>query len=235
MDGQVKARYQVRVSRQDDWWLARVLAASDGADSAPLNALTQARSLARIEPMARDLIATIIDADERTFDVELEYLLPDDASELVCQAHGARAWLDEAQDLWQERSTIAVRQLADRGYSLRETATLLGLSYQRVDQILGSHADLRHSDVLVFPCTSNAGTDGHLLAEDAIDIEALLVIRQAGSAPDSSCIPARGSALEARFRQQVNELLTRWVSLMSEHSSDAELEVGVGHSEPRPA
>jgi hypothetical protein len=114
MDGQVKARYQVRVSRQDDWWLARVLAASDGADSAPLNALTQARSLARIEPMARDLIATIIDADERTFDVELEYLLPDDASELVCQAHGARAWLDEAQDLWQERSTIAVRQLADR-------------------------------------------------------------------------------------------------------------------------
>src|ERR1700688_2934225 len=128
----MKPTYRVRVWQEDDWWLARVVAASDGTDSAPLNAITQARSLARIESMSRDLIATILDADEGTFDIEIEYVLPDDAGDLVCQAKGAREWLDAAQDLWQERSTVAARALAEKGYSLRETATLLGLSHQRV-------------------------------------------------------------------------------------------------------
>ena len=56
--------YQVSAWQEEGWWLARVVAASDGADATPLNALTQARSLAKIDPMARDLIATILDADE---------------------------------------------------------------------------------------------------------------------------------------------------------------------------
>jgi hypothetical protein len=68
----VKPTYQLRAWREDDWWLARVVAAGDGADRAPLNALTQARSLARIESMGRDLIATVLDASEETFDVEFE-------------------------------------------------------------------------------------------------------------------------------------------------------------------
>jgi hypothetical protein len=59
------------------------MAASDDADTSPLNALTQARSLAKIEPMARDLIATILDADEDSPDVKFEYLLPGDSGDLV--------------------------------------------------------------------------------------------------------------------------------------------------------
>lgn len=39
--------------------------------------------------------------------------------------------------------------LAEEGFSLRETATLLGLSHQRVDQILGSHCERKQSNVLV--------------------------------------------------------------------------------------
>jgi hypothetical protein len=121
--------------------LAVVVDASDGADAAPLNALTQARSLPRIDPMARDLIATILDADEETFDIKVVYYLPADVSDLVNEAKGAREWADAAQELWHERSAVAAEALAERGYSLRETATLLGLSHQRVDQILGSNID----------------------------------------------------------------------------------------------
>src|SRR5579859_6749796 len=115
----MKPAYEVKVWQEGDWWLARVVAVSEGADRAPLNAITQARSLARIESMGRDLIATILDADEADFDVELDYILPGDIGELVCQAKGARAWLDAAQDLWQERSTVAARALTGKGYSLR--------------------------------------------------------------------------------------------------------------------
>lgn len=141
--------YQVRIWQEDGWWLARVLAASENADASPLNALTQSRGLAKIESMARDLIATVLDADEDTFDVEFDYLLPGETGELVCQARGARAWLDAAQDLWQELSTAAARALAAEGYSLRETATLLGLSHQRVDQILGNHSNRKRSNLIV--------------------------------------------------------------------------------------
>jgi hypothetical protein len=150
VDGQVKPSYQVRIWHEDSWWLARVTAASDDADTSALNALTQARSLAKIESMARDLIATVLDADEDGFDVKFEYLLPGESGDLVCQAKGARAWLDAAQTLWQERSATAARALAEEGYSLRETATLLGLSHQRVDQILGSRSERRQSDFFVF-------------------------------------------------------------------------------------
>jgi hypothetical protein len=80
----------------------------------------------------------------------VEYMLPGESGDVVCQARGARAWLDTAQALWQERSEAAVRALAEEGFSLRETATLLGLSHQRVDQILGSHSESRHSNVVVF-------------------------------------------------------------------------------------
>jgi hypothetical protein len=145
----VKPTYQVRAWQEDNWWLARVMAASDGADTSPLNAITQARSVAKIESMSRDLIATILDVADDAFDVKFEYLLPGESGDLVCQARGARAWLDAAQDLWQERSATAARALAEEGFSLRETATLLGLSHQRVDQILGSHSERKQSNVLV--------------------------------------------------------------------------------------
>ena len=130
--------YHVRVWRADDWWLARVVAASDGADTAPVNALTQARSLANIEPMCRDLVATILDDDADTFRVDADFVLPGGLGELVDLARDARGRLNAAQELWQERAARATLALARDGYSLRETATLLGLSHQRVDQILGT-------------------------------------------------------------------------------------------------
>jgi hypothetical protein len=72
--GKVKPKYEVKVWQEDDWWLARVVGASEGADTSPLNALTQARA---IESMARDLVATILDAEETSFEVDLDYVLPD--------------------------------------------------------------------------------------------------------------------------------------------------------------
>ena len=208
----MKPTYHLRVWEEDGWWLTRVIAASDGADASPLNALTQARSLARIESMGRDLIATILDADEETFDAGFEYLLPGDSGELVCQAKGARAWLDGAQDLWQARSAAAARALAEEGYSLRETATLLGLSHQRVDQILGSHSDRKPSNVLVL-CEGPADAAWlrqalPVAAND--DVAALLIL--IGGSIGSREIPHGDQArsqLTDRFRALLREAASR--------------------------
>lgn len=42
-----------------------------------MNALTQAGALAKVDPAARDLIATILDAARDTFDISVDYDLPD--------------------------------------------------------------------------------------------------------------------------------------------------------------
>jgi hypothetical protein len=130
-------RYHVRIWPDGEWWLARVVGASDDADQAPLNTVTKARSLVQIEPLVRDLVATILAAGEGDFDLELDYRIPDELRELISHAKGARAWLEAAQDLCLERSTAAVHALAVSGYSLRESGLLLGLSHQRVGQLLG--------------------------------------------------------------------------------------------------
>jgi transcriptional regulator with XRE-family HTH domain len=134
----MKPTYQVKAWKDDGWWLARVTEATDGADLSPLNAITQARSLAKIEEMARDLIATILDESEGQFEVRIDYNLPAGVGVLLDDAAGARAWLDAAQVLWQERAVAAARALTAAGFSLREVAQLLGLSHQRVDQLLAS-------------------------------------------------------------------------------------------------
>lgn len=219
----MKPMYQVRVWQEDDWWLARVMSASDGADTSPLNALTQARSLARIESMGRDLIATILDADEDAFEAGFEYLVPGDPGELVCQAKGARAWLDAAQDLWQERSAAAARALADAGYSLRETATLLGLSHQRVDQILGSRSDRRQSKIIVL-CEgpADAAWLRQALPAGARDNVAALFMVVGGS-PDSREMP-HGDQVRTELTDRFRELLREAASRIGEDRHSADLE-----------
>ena len=214
VDEQVKPTYQVRIWQEDGWWLARVMAASDGADASPLNALTQARSLAKIESMGRDLIATVLDSDEDAFDVKFEHMLPGDSGDLVCQAKGARAWLEAAQDLWQERSAAAARALADEGYSLRETATLLGISHQRVDQIL-SHSERQRSNVVVI---CEGPSDAALLRQvmPASAREDFATIFVVGTGSVGSWVISHRDALDAQFTNRCRALVHEAASLTDE-------------------
>jgi hypothetical protein len=132
----VKPTYEVRAWQEDGWWLARITGASGDADLTPVNALTHARSLNQIEQVVRDLVAMILDLDDRAFEVEVEYVLPRDVDLLVCEAIGAQTWLEAARELVRERAAAAARALSDQGFSRREAATLLGLSDRRLDQLL---------------------------------------------------------------------------------------------------
>jgi hypothetical protein len=134
----VRPTYEVRAWQEDGWWLARITGASGEADLTPVNALTHSRSLTQIEQVVRDLVAMILDVDETTFDVEVEYVLPNEVDVLVCEALGAQTWLDAARDLFRERTAVAARALSDQGFSLRESSKLLGLSDRWLDQLLRS-------------------------------------------------------------------------------------------------
>jgi hypothetical protein len=131
-----KPTYEVRAWRERGWWLARVVGASEGADAAPINAVGHARTLTTVKQAARDVVATILDVGDDAFDVELEYVLPPVIETVVCEAIGARTWLDAARDLWREHSTVAIRALTAQGLSMPEIATLLGLPEQWADSHL---------------------------------------------------------------------------------------------------
>lgn len=64
--------YTVNVWREGAWWVAQVVAASGGADASVLTFTTQAHTLAEVEPMVRDLIATILDTEDDTSDLTFE-------------------------------------------------------------------------------------------------------------------------------------------------------------------
>jgi hypothetical protein len=188
--------------------------------SSPLNALTQARSLAKIGPMGSDLIATILDADHETFEVDIDYALPGETGDLVGHAKSARVWLDSAQLLWQERATVAARTLAGQGYSLRDIAVLLGLSHQRVDQLLDGHADDEQTRTVVVhrPGQANSGKNR---AEPTYsrDMEALLVIRRLGPHDPEPTFP--GSELETLLREQATNFLENLALRVASEPADS--------------
>ena len=129
----MKPSYEIRAWREDDWWLARVVAASDGADVAPLDGVAHAKTLTRIEQAVRDMVATILDVPDESFDLEVEYVLPPELDAVVCEAIGARTWMDAATELWYERSALAVHALRCNGFTRREAAALLGLPEPRTE------------------------------------------------------------------------------------------------------
>jgi len=89
----MKPVYQVKARRDDDRWLVRVVGASDGADKAPVNAVMLVGSLTKVDPMARDLIATILGAANDTFDITVDYDLPDVGRPTRSDQPQAMSWL----------------------------------------------------------------------------------------------------------------------------------------------
>ena len=128
MDGQGK--YEVKVSREGQWWVAEVADLRGGA--------TETRRLADLEVEVRDLIAGLLDVDDDSFDLTW------DMSAVLGPEGEAkwRAFLTERDELnarqrrFEKDRLETLRALHGAGLSIRDTATLVDLSHQRVAQLL---------------------------------------------------------------------------------------------------
>jgi hypothetical protein len=132
----MKPTYAVQAWREQQWWLGRIVGACGPAPDTPIDGLAHARSLVKLEQAARDLVATILDADEDSFDLEIEYVLPAQVETAVCEALGARSWLDAAQELWEDQCALAVHTLMRHEFTPAEAAKLLGIRTPDVDIFL---------------------------------------------------------------------------------------------------
>ena len=123
--------YDAIVTRDGKWWMIEI---------PDLDGLTQARRLAEVEDMAREFIAvsTRVPQDEIALNVIHLYVSGEDFAPVKAELIEARA-VAEAAD--QKASALARKIAADLvgdGVPLRDVGAVVGLSYQRVDQLVKS-------------------------------------------------------------------------------------------------
>ncbi|HZP54603.1 type II toxin-antitoxin system HicB family antitoxin [Actinocrinis sp.] len=128
--------YQVVAQRSGKWWAAHV------PEVAGVH--TQARRLEQVEAEAREAIALMLDVEPSSITVIVEPTLPDEVSALVAALATAHAATQDAQTKEREAVRKAAHALVeDLGLPQRDAGKILGLTHQRVQQILAGSAKRR--------------------------------------------------------------------------------------------
>lgn len=129
--------YRVQAERSGDWWAIRV-------PDLP-GAFSQARRLAQVEDMARDLIAFALEVDVEDVSVTVEPALDDELAKVIERAATAREEAARAARGEREAIRNAASVLRSHGLAQGEIGQLLNLSHQRIHQILKPSSQRRGS------------------------------------------------------------------------------------------
>lgn len=123
--------YQVDVVRDNGWWImhARI----------PKTIIcSQAKRINDVEPMIRDAIAGVLDIDPGSFALKLIFDLDAGVLEQVNRAREVSLEAAEVQERASRESRAAVQALREQGLTLKEAGYFLGVTPQRVAQLLNS-------------------------------------------------------------------------------------------------
>ncbi len=122
--------YRVLTRRSGAWWAIQVPEV-DGVFS-------QARRLDQVETMARDAIALMLEVPEGSFDLEVVVSPPAALSELLDAYRRERDVADRSSLRASELAAEIVSRADDERLTVRDLGALMGLSFQRVQQIRSS-------------------------------------------------------------------------------------------------
>ena len=95
---------------------------------------TYGRSLRQAQARIREALALWLDREPDVLTIRDQ--LPKDLADVARRAQQARADAERAGSKAQEQAARAAKALTDRGLSRRDAAELLGISHQRVQQLL---------------------------------------------------------------------------------------------------
>lgn len=97
---------------------------------------TYGRSLRQASERIREALAVWLDSEPET--LVISDRLPGEIEALARSVARQRIQAERAGAAAQEATAAAVRELAEKGLSRRDAAELLGISHQRVQQLLAS-------------------------------------------------------------------------------------------------
>jgi hypothetical protein len=121
-------RYTVRARRIGDWWALDV----DGSPGVH----TQVRRIDQAEEMVREAIAGVKDVAPDSFEIVVTPQVPSAVRTIVEQATMARSQAAQAQDTAAQLTRDAARRLVQEGLTVRDAGALLGVSHQRIAQLV---------------------------------------------------------------------------------------------------
>ena len=122
--------YTVSVTREGRWWIVRV---------PEIDQVTQARRLSEVTKAARELIAVTLDVPMSTVSVLVRVERVGDVEDVTGRAEAIRkehARADELARRAHDESRELARQLAGAHVPMRDIGELLGVSHQRVHQLI---------------------------------------------------------------------------------------------------
>jgi len=128
--------YTARCVREGGWWIVTI----DELDGV----FTHARRVDQVEGLARDAIALWLEAEPSSFDVVVDVEIFGQARSALDEAREARREAEHAKAQAALTTTTAVVELFRGGLPLRDVGALVGISHQRVAQIL-DEADVERS------------------------------------------------------------------------------------------
>jgi len=120
--------FQVTAQRSGDWWALSV----DGMPGVH----SQVRVLAKAESVIKEAIALVHDWDPDEFTVVVNPELPD---ELLSRVMESRTMIADTERLQREAANAsreAAKALLAAGLSQRDAAYVMGVSFQRVNQLV---------------------------------------------------------------------------------------------------
>jgi len=123
--------YRVEAERSGDWWAITVPLLS--------GLFSQAKRLDQVEATAREAIAMMLDIDESNVGpIEIDVTPPDAVVDLMAALKQSVATASKATADAADARREAAQILRDEGLPIRDVGELLGVSHQRVSQILAS-------------------------------------------------------------------------------------------------
>ncbi|MGH2720946.1 MAG: type II toxin-antitoxin system HicB family antitoxin [Actinomycetota bacterium] len=116
-----------------------------GPDSAAWNVrfpdvpgvFTWGRSLAQAKNRAQEAVAGHLELDPGDVTLEHEVRVPGGITEMIAQAIDARTRAAQAAADAKETMRAVAKELVSAGLTQRDAAAVLGISHQRVDQLVG--------------------------------------------------------------------------------------------------
>lgn len=126
--------YEVTVSREDRWWMVAV---------PELGGVTQARRLDEVEQMAREFIAVSTDVPLSKVAVEVAGIDADGQNLLEAKTlvDALRRRAKDLEALVAELTREVASALTDASVPVRDVSSILGVSHQRVSQLVQAAAN----------------------------------------------------------------------------------------------
>lgn len=126
----MKKAYEVTINREGKWWMVSI---------PEIDGLTQARTVKEAHDMAREFIAVTLDVPADSFDIHVhaeKIGTVEHVTQLLEDIRIARAESERLEREAAEKTRALASALAAEELPLREIGAVMGVSHQRVGQLV---------------------------------------------------------------------------------------------------